>query len=323
MRIFANANYDFLNYRRVAYVVSGVLLAVGIIGGVFWQVRADSWLNYGVDFTGGTLVQVRFTEPASVADLRAIINPEIDGAEITHFGGENEFIFRAPQFRAEGEETSAVIVSALDAQLGGEGFSVERVESVGPTIGEELQQRALLAVLVSFILALIYLAIRFEWRYGTAAVITTIHDIVLGLGFIAIFRLDMSLATVAAVLTIIGYSLNDTIVLFDRVRENDKKMGRREPHESIINRSINEVLPRTVVTSGTTLMALLALLVLGGVILRDFALILMFGIVVGTYSSIFVAAPVLLEIERRWPRKKPAVSKTKVSGSRARAPAGA
>ncbi len=174
-----------------------------------------------------------------------------------------------------------------------------RTEAVGPTIGAELQQKALLAILMSFALTLVYLAFRFEWRFGVAAVIATIHDILITLGFISVLRLEVSLPTVAAVLTIIGYSLNDTIVVFDRVRENLKGPRRRDPYIDVLNGSINEVLPRTVMTSGTTFAVLFALFILGGTIIRDFALILMLGVVIGTYSSIFVASPALLEIEER------------------------
>lgn len=298
MRIFQNANYDFLGRRKIAYLLSGAVIAAGILTALVWHARAGSWLNYGVDFTGGTLVQVRFNEPASVAELREIVT--LPGADITRFGGENEYLIRAAQFAERGEETAEAITSMLADSYGDTAFEVVRTEGVGPTIGAELQQRAVLAILLSFGLTLAYLAFRFEWRFGVAAVVATLHDILVTLGFIAAFQLEVSVPTIAAVLTIIGYSLNDTIVVFDRARENLKKGGRRQAFVDTLNRSINETLPRTALTSGTTLGALLALFIFGGAIIRDFALILIIGILIGTYSSIFIASPVLVEIQQRW-----------------------
>jgi len=187
---------------------------------------------------------------------------------------------------------------------------VVRADAVGPKIGAELQQRAMLAILFSFVLTLIYLALRFEFRFGLAAVIATFHDLMITLGFLALFRIEILLPTVAAILTIVGYSLNDTIVVFDRVRENlNAKGGRREDPVALVNRSINETLPRTVLTSGTTLTVLLALLFVGGVAIRDFTLVLILGVVIGTYSSIFVATPALLEVQKRWPGRGSGVRK--------------
>jgi len=168
-------------------------------------------------------------------------------------------------------------------------------------VGGELQQKALLAILFSFLLTLIYLAIRFEFRFGLAAIIATFHDMIITLGFLALFRVEIALPTVAAILTIVGYSLNDTIVVFDRIRENMHKKGaRKRSPTDIINESINETLPRTVLTSGTTIAVLVALLILGGAVIRDFTVVLILGVVIGTYSSIFVASPALIEIQKRW-----------------------
>jgi preprotein translocase subunit SecF len=189
---------------------------------------------------------------------------------------------------------------------------LDREESVGAKVGSELQTRALLAILISFAATLIYLAFRFEWRFGVAAVIATAHDIVLTLGLLSILRVEVSLTTVAAVLTIVGYSLNDTIVIFDRIREN-LQTARRPDFIALLNRSINETLPRTVLTTGTTIVTLLALFLFGGVIIRDFALILIAGIVLGTYSSIFVAAPALYEIEKRYPHEQKHVKRPRTS----------
>ena len=298
MRFFQDADYKFIEKRRSAYVVSAVVLAISIASMLFWGVTGAGWVNYGVDFTGGTLVQIEFNEPTTISDVRSAIG-SLQGSEVTRFGGENEFLIRVPEFSEEGTETSEIIATLLEGEFGAGTFDVVRTEAVGPKIGDELQTKALLAILMSFALTLIYLAFRFEWRFGVAAVIATVHDITITLGFISAFRLEVSLPTVAAVLTIIGYSLNDTIVIFDRIRENLKGKNRRDPYIFTIDRSINEVLPRTVMTSGTTFAVLLALFILGGAIIRDFALILMLGVVIGTYSSIFVASPALLEIEER------------------------
>jgi preprotein translocase subunit SecF len=298
---FKDSEYPFLDWRQRAYVVSGAVLATGIVAMLFNIFAIGNWMNYGVDFTGGTFIQVRVAEGTTDADLRTALGGA-QAPSITRFGAENEFAIRAPLVEGlETEEAAQNIRAQLEASPEVGAFEVVRTEIVGAVIGEELQQRAALAILLSFFLTLIYIAFRFEFRFGLAAVIATFHDTLVILGFLALFRVEISLPTVAAVLTIIGYSLNDTIVVFDRIRENlNKKGGRRENPRHLINRSINEVLPRTVITSGTTLMVLLALFILGGAVIRDFTVVLILGIVVGTYSSIFVASPALLEIQKRF-----------------------
>ena len=314
-RLFSDAHYDFLGFRRRAYIASGIALAIGFAVAMYWEFAAGSWLRYGVDFTGGTLIQVEFNRPVTVAELRPIVDPLFPGAQITRFGQENGFLIRTP---IAGEATSGaaeVIPDALRQHFGENAFTVEQTDAVGAKVGGELQTRALLAILLSFGATLVYLAFRFEWRFGAAAVIATAHDILLTLGLISVLQREVSLPTVAAVLTIVGYSLNDTIVIFDRIRENLAGVGRREPFIAVLNRSINETLPRTVLTTATTLATLLALFLFGGAVIRDFALILIVGIVLGTYSSIFVAAPALLEIEKRWPaeRKKAKIAKVRAA----------
>lgn len=321
MRFFQNASYDFLQFRRRAYVVSAIIIAAGIAGAVFWQVSGTSWLNYGVDFTGGTLMQVEFEQPTTVGDVRSAVSTEFPGdATITRFGSDAEYLIRVPVFAEAGENMSDRLQVGLENAYG-ESFTVVRTEAVGPKIGEELQSRALIAILASFALTLIYLAFRFEWHFGVAAVIATVHDILVALGFLAFFQMEVSLTTVAAVLTIIGYSLNDTIVVFDRVRENLSRYGRRQEYVDLVNRSINEVLPRTMMTSLTTLGALLALAVLGGEIIRGFAVILILGVVIGTYSSVFVASPALLEIEERWKGEERSRGKARKAKRKAKASA--
>jgi len=301
MRLFNNAQYRFIEARRKAYVVSGLVLVIGVGAMVVNITSLGSWQNYGVDFVGGSLVQVRFEQPVSAGELRDALG----GAEappITQFGSGNEFVIRAPlDDDASITEVAADLEASVSANLPDRGVEVVRTELVGAKVGAELQTKALQAVLFSFVLTLVYLAFRFELRFGLAAVIATAHDILITLGFLALFRVEIALPTVAAILTILGYSLNDTIVVFDRVRENMQAKGarKRDPVD-LVNVSINETLPRTVLTSGTTLAVLLALLVLGGAVIRDFTIVLILGVVIGTYSSIFVASPALIEIQKRW-----------------------
>ena len=299
MRLFSNASFSFIEKRRIAYVFSAVLILSGIGGMVFNVFATGNWQNYGVDFTGGSLIQVQFSEVTTAAQLRAALG----GAQappITRFGEENEFVIRAPLAEEDVEVVRERLEEQLAAAFGSDLFTVVRTDTVGPKIGGELQQKAALAILFSFVLTLIYIAIRFELRFGLASVAATVHDIMITLGFLAVFRVEIALPTVAAILTIVGYSLNDTIVVFDRIRENlNAKGGRRQDPTALVDRSINETLPRTVLTSGTTLAVLFSLLFVGGAVIRDFTLVLVLGVMVGTYSSIFVASPALLEIQKR------------------------
>jgi preprotein translocase subunit SecF len=300
MRIFANANYPFLSWRRTAYIVSAALLLGGLASMLINTVRLGSWVNYGVDFAGGTLVHVDFERQVQPDELRAIN----DAWQITRFGeaAESEYLIRIPTFQDRLDVDIADDVRAGLVPAFGESFQIVRTEAVSARVGDELQQRALLAILISFVLTLVYLAIRFEWRFGVAAILATAHDILITLGFIAALRMEVSVGTVAAFLTIVGYSLNDTIVVFDRIRENLSKPRRGMSLTELIDRSINETLPRTVLTSGTTLATLLALYLFGGAVIRDFALVLILGIAIGTFSSVFVASPALAAINEKWPR---------------------
>ncbi len=300
MRLFNQANYQFIENRRVTYMLSGIVIAVGMAFMIYNVVSIGSWQNYGVDFTGGSFIQVRFDQPTTAAQLRAALGGP-DAPPITRFGEENEFVIRAELTDEEVAEVADGVRRQLEAAFGSRVFEIVRQESVGPKIGGELQQKAALAMLFSFILTLVYLAIRFEFRFGVAAVIATVHDILVTLGFLAAFQVEIALPTVAAILTIVGYSLNDTIVVFDRVRENlNAKGGRRRDPSELVNHSINETLPRTVLTSTTTLAVLLSLFFVGGAVIRDFTVVLILGVLVGTYSSIFVASPALLEIQARF-----------------------
>jgi preprotein translocase subunit SecF len=313
MRLFAKANYRFLEQRRTAYVISAVLVAFGVI-----SIALHGGLNYGVDFTGGTLFQVRFDGEVEASDVRSALGAAgLTNLQVQNFGGESEFLIRMAEFIEGGDRELAVRVDQiLDDRFGADSYSVVRTEAVGPRVGEELRQRAVGAVLIAFVLTLIYLGFRFEWRFGLAAIVATFHDILIAFGVISILNIEISLPTVAAILTIIGYSLNDTIVIFDRIRENLKK-HRRLAYIEILNLSINETLPRTVMTSGTTLAVLLALAVFGGAVIREFTIVLMVGVIIGTYSSIFVASPALLEVERRSGGVRSKSDRRKVEAARA------
>lgn len=302
MRIFADADFPFLSWRRKAYTVSGLFLLAGVVAMIINAIFFGSWLRYGVDFTGGTLIHVNFANAVQADEIREV-NP---GWQITRFGEieESEYLIRIPTFENRLEaDPVAEVTAGLTQAFGQDSFEVVRREAVSARVGGELQQRALLAILISLVGTLLYLAYRFEWRFGLAAVIGTLYNVLITLGIIAMLRMEVSLTTVAAFLTIVGYSLNDTIVVFDRIRENLGKY-RTVSFMDTCDRAVNETLPRTVLTSGTTLATLLALYLFGGAVIRDFALVLILGVAIATFATIFVATPALAEIEAKWPRRK-------------------
>ena len=320
IRLFANANYDFIKWRRVAFSVTGAIMLIGLI---FLMTRG---VNYSIEFTGGTLMQVEAHKQVPMSDIRAALDQVgLNGAEIQTFGSDTSFVIRARLAHSAGttEQTSteavvAAIGRALDQSIGVGQYTVGQTAAVGPKVGRELQGKAVMAILLSFVVTLIYLAVRFEWRFGLAAVVATAHDVVATIAFISVMHLEVSLIVVGAVLTVVGYSLNDTIIIFDRVRENLRKYRRQNLYE-ILNLSINETLPRSVLTHGTTIATTLSLLVLAGEVIRPFAWVMTFGIFTGTFSSIYIAAPVLLWIEKRWPGQDARGART----FGARAPTGA
>ena len=300
MRLFANANYDFLGNRVRALTILALVMVPGL---VLLLLRG---VDYSIEFTGGTLLQIETRAAVDVGQLRsALASQGIEGAEIQQFGSDREFVIRALTAKegADADDTQATsqaVTAALDAAVGAGTYTVLRTEAVGPKVGGELRTQAIWLVMFSFVAVLLYLAFRFEWRFGVAAVIATMHDILSSIAFIGIARIEVSLFVVGGLLSIVGYSLNDTIVVLDRVRENLRKHHRSD-FIGILNRSINETLPRTVFTGSTALGSLIALAVLGGEVVRGFALVMLYGVVIGTFSSMFVAAPVLLWIEQRWP----------------------
>jgi preprotein translocase subunit SecF len=313
-RILHDTKFDFIKWWRHAAVLTIVFILVGLSSFIF-----KGGVNYSIEFTGGTLVQVKFTQPPDPAELRAVIGE----AEITQFGNATEYTLRLQGTQEIAQQASAAegVAKQVEAKLRakyGDGFTIVRTEAVGPKVGAELARGAVIAMLLASLVTLVYLAIRFEWRFGLSAVLSTAHDVLITLAFIKLFHIEVSLTVVAAILTLLGYSGNDTIIIFDRVRENLKK-SRKEPLYDTLNRSINETLPRSILTHVTTLAATLTLLIFAGSVLRPFSLVMTFGIFVATFSSIYVASPILLYIERKFPRKDLAGRGPHVSASAARA----
>jgi len=299
VHFFGDLAIAFLQRRKTAFIISGAVLALGLVSMV-----AINGINKGIDFAGGTLLEVHFDPPVPVEDIRSSLNQvsvgdkvvNLSSSEIKEFGPANDILIRVAQ-NAIGTDLGDGIKNALKNSFPGSIQEktewIRREEKVGPKIGEELTGAAVRAILVALALILVYMAIRFHRvLYGIAAVIALFHDVLITLGLLSIFNIEITLAVVAALLAIVGYSLNDTIVVFDRIRENNN-MSRRQGFGAIIDISINECLSRTLITSLTTLMAVLVLMIWGGEVIRDFTITLMIGVIVGTYSSIFIASPAL------------------------------
>lgn len=304
IRIFHDTTYDFIKHWKTAAILTIAFILLGFLS-FAWNSR----INYSIEFTGGTLMQLKFDAPPDVAQLRSTIESAgVGNPEIQEYGNANEYTVRASDKReveaqdkgAEG--VSKIIEAALDIKYGKDKYEVVRTEAVGPKVGSELRSGAMKAMIIASLITLIYLAIRFDWRFGLAAVLATGHDILVTFAFIKLFHLEVSLTVVAAILTLLGYSSNDTIIIFDRVRENLRKQKKGESFRAILNRSINETLPRSVLTHATVLASVLALLLVAGEVIRPFAWVMAFGIFVATFSSIYVAGPLLLWIEQKFPR---------------------
>lgn len=287
---------DFVAKDRAFFILS-VIMVVGSI--VSLSVKG---LNFGLDFTGGTLIEVGFPQPANISQVRENLESAgLDDAVVQTFGNPRDIVVRVPP-RSAGEsdveessaEVSTAVLAALQQGVEGE-VSMRRVEFVGPQVGDELAEQGILAVVYALIGIFFYVMMRFQWRFSVGAVVATVHDLVITMGIISIVSLEFDLTVVAAILAVVGYSLNDTIVVFDRIRENFPRMRKSTPTE-VINTSINQTLSRTLMTSGTTLLTLIALFIFGGKIIHAFAFTLIVGIVVGTYSSIYVASTTLLRI---------------------------
>ena len=293
MHIFKNTNYDFLRWRWHALAVSWIIIIAGVV------TLATRGIPKGVEFAGGTVVIVQFDTPVSVQQVRAALDRNFPGGGQNAVGVQTydrpelrQVLVRAPSFGAESgsalSSTKDAVVGALQKGNVG-GFKVIGTEIVGPTVGAELTNKGIWATVLSLVGILAYLAFRFQFSFGVGAVVATVHDLLITLAFLAFFRYDMTLNVVAAILTMTGYSTNDTIVIFDRIRENLRSM-RRDSMNHVINVSVNQTLGRTIIVSGTALLTMLALFFFGGEVLHGFAFTMVVGIITGTYSSVFIAA---------------------------------
>lgn len=293
MRFLKKTDVDFLGMRRFGFAISATLIIAGLVS-LFLQ----GGPRLGIDFEGGTLVQIRLDEEARIPELRRALDPlGLGRSEIQTFGDPREVIIRL-QWTQETETLVEELRAAILTVLPEENPDFRRVESVGPKIGGELRGKAVTAILSALIIIMAYIALRFEFKFAMGAIAALVHDVLITLGIFSIMDYEISLPIIAAFLTIVGYSLNDTIVVFDRIRENLKRL-KRETYVSIINQSINESLSRTIITSLTTFVVVFTLWLAGGEVIRYFAFAMIVGVIVGTYSSIFIASPVLVLWQER------------------------
>jgi preprotein translocase subunit SecF len=280
---------DFMGKFPVALVFSCVLILIGLV-----SIVVKGGLAYGIDFAGGTLVQLKFDKPPAIEVVREGLKAiDLGDSTIQEFGSKNDILIRVQRSEEKLEEVGSRVRDSLKESFSDSTISVERVEMVGPKVGADLREKALLSMLYSIIGIILYISWRFEFRYAIAAIIALVHDVMITMGAFSLVGKEFTLVVVAAFLTIIGYSLNDTIVVFDRIRENLRRRG-KTPLSEIINTSINQTLSRTLLTSGTTLLVVAALFALGGEIIHDFSFALLIGILIGTYSSIFIASVFLV-----------------------------
>ena len=288
----SDTSINFLKHRRIAFIFSIFLVASSI--GLF----VVKGLNLGIDFKGGILIEARNTTgPADVSGLRADLGQlGLGDISLQEFGTPTDVLVRVQ--RQEGDEEAQIAAIAAISSTLGDSYDIRRTEFVGPTVGAELAEKGMLAVACALLAIMVYIWFRFEWQFSIAAILALAHDVLSTVGLFALTSFEFNLATVAAILTIAGYSINDTVVVFDRVRENLRRYKSYEI-EDIINKSLNETLSRTVMTSFTTLLALLAITIFGGAVLRDFALAMIWGVLIGTYSSIFVAVGFLSRFDIR------------------------
>ena len=298
MEIFKKVtNINFVGSMKLNFTLSIITIIISIAS-VIWH----GGLNYGIDFAGGTLVQVKFQQATTTEKLRKTLDAiKLGGSTIQQFSPQ-EFVIRTAESSTDLKGLSAHIEENLTSTYGKGSFEVRRVEVVGPKVGKDLTNKAILAVVFSWLAMLFYIAWRFEFRYGVGGIVALIHDVIICIGALSIFNKEFSLTIVAALLTIIGYSINDTIVVCDRIRENVRKSSKKDLGE-IINASINETLSRTILSSLTVFIVVVVLFFLGGEVIHDFAFILLIGVFVGTYSSIFIATPIVLVWEKISPSK--------------------
>jgi preprotein translocase SecF subunit len=297
IELFRTPSYNFIGRRRWAYLASAVFLAIGIASMV-----TKGGLRYGIDFSGGTLIQVRFEQPVPIQRLRAALEGvRLGESVIQEFGDAREFIVRLPLLDTSPEAVTRQVQEALGRDPGLSRTEIRRVEFVGPQVGRDLQWQALKAVLWSLLAMLIYIAVRFDLRGGLASIAAIVHDVLVCLSAMSLTNREMSLPVLAALLTIIGYSVNDTIVAYDRVRENrGKGLRKGEPFASQINTAINQTLSRTVLTALTVFFSTAVLYVFGGKVLEDMAFVLTVGVVTGTYSTVYIAGALIVDWTAWW-----------------------
>ena len=308
MAIFSNPNYDFIKWRWHAIALSALVIIAGLGYGI------TKGVPLGIDFSGGTIVVVRFDQPTTVDQVRGALTAGMSGENVIQSYGDpanNEILIRVPQLvEEEGvaleQNARAIVDSITKANLGK--FEVRSQDIVGPVIGADLQRKGVYATLASILGITIYIGLRFRFAFAIGAIAATLHDVLITLAMLFFFNYDLSLNIVAALLTITGYSVNDTIVIFDRVRENLRNK-RKDSLETVVNQSVNQTLGRTVITAGTTFLAVLALYLFGGEVLEGFAFTMLVGIVSGTYSTIFIAAAIAIVLSGKQ-------AKARTSGSR-------
>ena len=280
----------FLKYSKPASWLSMALIAGSIL------TLSINWINWGLDFTGGTLIEVGFEEPANLDNVRASLEEiGFSDAVVQHFGSSRDVLIRiAPRDGVKGETLGTTILSALQ-QADFKNVEMRRIEFVGPNVGDELAEDGGLAIITALICIMLYVIMRFEWRLATGAVLALAHDVTLTLGIFSLFQLEFDMTVLAALLAVVGYSLNDTIVVFDRIRENFKLLVNVPPTD-IVDQSLTQTLSRTLITSGTTMLVLVSLFVVGGELIHGFATALLIGVIVGTYSSVYIASALSIKL---------------------------
>ena len=285
-----NTHFDFIGKKKITLWISAIAILVS-----FGSILLHGGLRYGVDFSGGLVAEIKFSKPIDVSELRNATDAiGLKDAVVQKFGGENEFLIRVEKASGDLEAMSKSIQTSLQGRFTNNPLEIRRVELVGPKVGKDLKTKAMWAVGLAFVAILIYVAFRFhEFAYGLGGIVALFHDVVVTFGAISVFNIEFSLNVLAVILTIIGFSINDTIVIFDRVRENIKKM-RKEDLTTIFNVSINETLGRTMLTTGTVMMVVLILFFLAGEVIHDFTIALIVGLITGTYSTVYIASPVVL-----------------------------
>ena len=301
--LIKKTNIDFIGKRKFAFGLSGMLVLLGIVAFVM-VVMGKARL--GIDFSGGTMIQGNFSQAVSISDLRSAMSRNGYGeAEIQELHREipNSFLIRVKATAETGDQVANQLMAVLQKEFPNNKFNLDSVDEVGPAVGKTLQAKARLAVIISLLGILLYIWARFDFRFGVAATAATFHDVLAVLGIFFILQKEITLLVITALLTLAGYSLTDTVVVFDRIRENLKLFRKRGDFPTLINTSVNEVLSRTIITSATVFLVVAVLFFLGGEVLHDFALALMLGVIIGSYSSVFVAGSMLVEWEKKAPKR--------------------